>query len=80
MGEKRGRDEVLAFSAGIYESLMLSVLDLCVTTNGQLWSMKDGVLCQNLSWTPEEAIAYIVGKMLDPEVREKITTSLIDWA
>ena len=52
---------------------MLIALGLQVTPDGALWSIRNGYPCQPLSWTAEEAIAYTVGKMLEPEVFERIT-------
>ena len=51
---------------------MLMALRL-VVKDGVPWSVKeDGTLGQPLSWTAEEVLAWTVGQMLDPKVRESI--------
>jgi hypothetical protein len=51
---------------------MLNALSLSVVSDGPLWTIKDGHRCQKLSWSAEEAIAFVVGRMLEPDVRQNI--------
>ncbi len=50
-------------------------LSLFVRPGGELWSLKDGQLCQRLDWTVEEAIAFVAGKMLEKGVRMAVIAS-----
>ena len=56
---------------------MMKVLGLTVTPGGILWSVKDGQQLQYLSWSAEQAIAYVVGRMLDSRVRAEILQNAV---
>ena len=57
---------------------MLDALGLTVGTRGVLWSTKNGAVVQRLCWSAEEAIAYVVGRMLELEVREEISRNAVE--
>lgn len=59
-------------------SAMLKALGLSVDESGVLWSLQsDGTPCQKLDWAPEMAISFVVGKMLEEEVRKDILSNAV---
>ena len=59
---------------------MLEVLGLHVGHDGRLWSVKEGKLIQELDWNVEVAIAFVVGRMLQKSVRERICNEAAVWS
>lgn len=57
---------------------MLQALRLELGSDGSLWAYSaDGQARQRLEWSPEMAIAFVVGQMLDETVREDIQRNAV---
>jgi hypothetical protein len=73
---ERSTDEESTFKRFDTDKL-LKALNLFIERNSLMAILSNGHCSQGLSWSAEEAIAYVAGAMLDPEVRKRVLEAMV---